>query len=100
MTQEQIDEAYRQLAEYEKEVADHNNQIIESLGCGEDLGDALDFCNLSGKIEWCDKPKFKPLEVKEVFGKLTVTHINQWSVGLEGDSYEGYIYAKPKKHKK
>ena len=32
MTQEQIDKVYAELAAYEKEIAEHNEQVLKSLG--------------------------------------------------------------------
>lgn len=86
--------AYEALTEWENEVSDHNNKILSEYNVNvEDFKDLLDFCVVDDKIEVVEKPEGEEQD-EEVYGNLTVTHVDQWSTGMEGDSYSGFIYAK------
>lgn len=96
MTEEQIRKVYDDLAKYEKEVFDHNTNIINSFGktASKHFKNLLDFCNVTEKIEMVDKPNGD--KQNESYGMFKNVHVDQWSFGTEGDSYEGYIYANAK----
>ena len=93
MTQEQIDKVYADLAAYEKEIADHNEQVLKSLGkkAQNDFEELLDCCNVTEKIKLVDAPKGS--DNKENCGVFKNVHVDQWSTNMEGDSYAGFIYA-------
>lgn len=94
MTQEQIDKAYESFRKWEEELFNHNFKIIQELDCGDDFQDLIGFCTITNKMEWVQEPKIKPEYNPDVYGKLTLTHVDQWSVGIEGDSFEGFMYVK------
>lgn len=49
------------LAEYCKEICEHNTAIINSFGktASKHFKDLLDFCDVTGKIELVDKTKWR-----------------------------------------
>lgn len=96
MTDEQIRKVYDDLAEYYKEISDHNATLINSFGktASKHFKDLLDFCDVTEKIELVDKPKGDKQNENYVMFKNV--HIQQWSIGIEGDSFKGYIYANVK----
>lgn len=92
ISEEQYDEAYSSLIKYEQDIIDHNNKFIEKHEIEkEDLIEVLDNCDLSGKMEIVEEPKgeYQKIKYSHWYNKLFV---DQWSIGTEGDSYEGYIY--------
>ena len=96
MTQEQIDKVYADLAAYEKEIADHNEQVLKSLGkkAQKDFEELMGFCNVTEKIKLVDAPKGS--DNKEHCGVFKNVHVDQWTTNMEGDSYAGFIYANVK----
>ena len=96
MTQEQVDEMYADIALHEKEVFDHNQEFIKSLDKKgqSDFEELINYCDVTGKINLVDAPKGD--DQKEHCGVFKKVHVDQWSVGMEGDSYKGFIYAKLK----
>lgn len=96
ITDEQYLEAYSQMAEYEKGISDHNNQIIDSFGDAgkKDFERLMDYCRITEKIEFVDAPQGK--KQNENFGIFKNVHVDQHSVGDSGDSYAGFVYAKVK----
>jgi len=93
ITQEQYDEAYKQLAEYENEIATHNEKLIESFGDGAiyDFAEMMEYCRITGKIEFVEKPS--GTDQDENCGVFKNIHVDQRSVGDSGDSYAGTTYA-------
>jgi len=96
MIDEQIRKVYDGLAEYYKEISDHNAALINSFGktASKHFKDLLDFCDVTGKIELVDKPNGD--KQNESYGMFKNVHVDQWSVGMEGDSFAGYMYANVK----
>jgi len=96
MTQEQIDKVYADLAAYEKEIADHNEQVLKTLGkkAQNDFEELMDCCNVTEKIKLVDAPKGS--DNKEHCGVFKNVHVDQWTTNMEGDSYAGFIYANVK----
>lgn len=92
-TPEQWEEAFRQLAEYEKEVYEHNTSLLKKLCASalKNFSDLVDGCRINQKIEIVDKP-FGQLQKGEKFGVFRKVYVDQWSVGDSGDSYAGFIY--------
>lgn len=96
ISQEQIDKMYAELDAYEKEIADHNENILKTLGekAQNDFEELLDGCNINGKIHLVDAPK--GIDQKENCGVYKKVHVEQWCTNMEGDSFAGFIYAKIK----
>jgi len=87
-------ECYEDMAKYESEVSEHNKTLIKSIGkyANRHFKNLLDYCDVTGKIEVVDKPYGS--NQNEKYGCFKEVWVHQWSVGWEGDSFEGYIYAK------
>jgi hypothetical protein len=96
MTDEIIRKVYEDLAAYEKEICDHNYNLIRSFGkkADEDFKNMLDFCRVTEKIEFVNTPIGD--KQTENYGIFKNIYVDQWSVGTEGDCYEGFIYARVK----
>jgi hypothetical protein len=96
MTKEEEDLMYKELSEYNAEVAKHNDDIIKSFGekAKKDFDRLTDCCEISEKITIVDNPKGD--KQNNGFGIFKDVYIDQRSIGLEGDSFEGEIYTKVK----
>jgi hypothetical protein len=96
MKQEEIDKVFADVAAYYKEIADHNEQVLKSLGkkAQKDFEELLEYCNVTEKINLVDEPKGR--DNKEHCGVFKNVHVDQWCVNMEGDSFEGFIYANVK----
>ncbi len=92
--QEQIDKVYAELAAYDKEVREHNEKLISEIGvtAAEDFKDLTDDIHVHEKMEIVDKPSGTNND--ESFGVFTEVFVDQWSVGMEWDSFEGFLYAR------
>jgi len=95
-TQQEIDKMYADLTAYENELFEHNTNLISSFGktANKHFKRLLDSCDLTGKIELVDKPNGD--KQNESYGMFKNVHVDQWSVGMEGDSFAGFIYANVK----
>ena len=91
ITDEQYSEAMQSLIDYEKEVFEHNKDILKGIDC-EDFKEMLDCCRITEKIEWSDAPNFKAENNPDVCGIFTLEYVDERSIGMEGDSYEGFMY--------
>lgn len=100
MTQEEEDkmhlemkQIYADLAEHEYEIVEHNKKIIEGFGknAKSDFIDLLDSVDVTEKIEFVEKPKGD--KQNESYGIFKNVYVEQWSTGMEGDSYSGFIYS-------
>lgn len=88
--------AYEQLAEEEEKIRNENNDLLNSIGRTAEkwLNVVLDGCSLQyyQPLSIVDKPYGE--NQNEKCGIFKEIWVEQWSTGMEGDSYEGYIYAK------
>lgn len=100
MSEEQIklemDFAYNSLIEYENEIIEYNDNLINSFSktAEKHFKALINDCDVTGKIEFTDKPKGTKLNEK--YGIFKDIYVDQWTVGMEGDSFEGFIYANVK----
>ena len=96
MTDEQIEKVYDDLAKYYAEISDHNTKLINSFGktASKHFKDLLDFCDVTEKIELVDKPNGD--KQNESYGMFKNVYVDQWTTGMEGDSFAGFIYANVK----
>lgn len=97
--QKHWENAIQDLVNYEEEIFSYNQQIIKDFDC-EDLQSILEEVTITAKMEWSDKPKFKPEQNPDKYGIFTLEFVDQWSVGMEGDSFEGFMYIKIKGYDK
>jgi hypothetical protein len=108
MTQEiiELNEISRQvhymLALHEKQVMKVNIRKIKRCGKNamEDFENMIDGSTVSSyePITTVRKP-YGYYQQNETFGVFKKIVVDQRSVGMEGDSFEGYIYAKYNKHR-
>lgn len=91
---EEFGRAMEALEKYENEVSEHNNKMLSEIG-GTVFGDLealLDGSVVRGEMSWVKKPKGNNQD--ESWGVFKEVYVEQWSVGMEGDSWEGHIYGK------
>lgn len=99
MTEDQAwEKAIEDLQAYDEECNKHNKEIMEQVTAKvgdealEDFKELLDFANVTDKLEIVSKPDGD--NQNESCGVFTEVWVDQWSVGMEGDSFEGFIYGK------
>lgn len=92
LDQEQISNMYAEIAQAEKEEHEANMKLLEENKIlYEDFKNLLDDCSITGKIEIVDKPTgYFQEEIEDAFFKQIF--VDQWTTGMEGDSFAGYIY--------
>jgi hypothetical protein len=96
-----IDEGFNRLIEWEKEFETHNEAILNSIEHKpEDFEELLEGARITDKIEWAKSPSFKPQYNPDKYGIFTLKYVDQWSVGMEGDSFEGYMYVEVEGYEK
>lgn len=90
--QKEMQQIYADLARRDAEIIDYNKKLIKSFGkkAPEYFEELLDFVDVVEKIEFVDKPKGD--RQNESYGIFKNVYIEQWSRGIEGDSYAGNIY--------
>jgi len=86
-------EAMEPLIAHDKEVQAHNAILLKDLDC-DDLNEILQDVYVDDKIEWVDEPRFEPEKNPDVYGIFTLKYVDQRSVGMEGDSFYGFLYIK------
>lgn len=88
-TQKMVDEIVKE----ESEERAHNSKLLEENGIPDKaLESLLDGCCLNGKLEIVSEPTgTNNNEQCEYFQE---TFVDQWSVGISGDSFAGFIYGK------
>jgi hypothetical protein len=98
MTDEQMwSDAMESLIQFENEIKTHNKEILKSISYdNRDFARLVDCCRITDKMEWVEKPTFKPEYDADVYGAFTLEFVDQWSVGDSGDSFTGFMYAKVK----
>jgi hypothetical protein len=93
ITDEQYEEAFDKMFEYEKEIANYNSGFLMQLGetAGIDFAAMVEDCRITRKIEFVENPLGTNQD--EDYGIFKNVIIDQHSVGDSGDSYAGAIYA-------
>ncbi len=90
------EELYKQMAEYNKEVKEHNLQILKDNGIStEDFNILTDQCYVTDKIQIVSEPEGD--DECESFGIFKAVYVDQTSTanGDSGDySYRGHVYGK------
>lgn len=95
---ENMERAFSAIAQYEKEQHEENMKLLKENNIPiEDYEDLLDYCSINGKLEIVEKPT--GTNQQEGHGMFKSVFVDQWNVGMEGDSFEGYIYGKIGKNK-
>lgn len=97
--EEFFNEAMDAKCNYEQGIADHNNALLKSIGINlKDIAHLLEGCGCDGEMEVVSKPPTGCTQ-EEVTRTFTKVLIDQWSIGTEGDSFQGNIYAMFAKNK-
>ena len=96
MHEKELTKIYEELAQYEKEVSEHNDTLIKSFGetAKTDFIDLIEYCGVTDKIEFVEEPK--GIFQDEDCGVFKNVHVEQWCTNMEGDSFSGFIYAQVK----
>jgi hypothetical protein len=99
--EKELEEVYKSLNNYYdgilKNVRDTIMDVSEELNVPfsylkAGFDDLVDGCSITSKLKITDKPSGKKQnEDCEYFKDI---HVDQWSVGESGDSFEGFIYAR------
>lgn len=99
MTEQQIKEAYDGIFELEEGIRKHNSIILSSIKYA--FGDKFHKSVLECLNEVQDLTVYESMEIviepkgkeqKEDFGLIKKAWCDQWSVGMEGDSFNGNFY--------
>ena len=99
-----MNEHYTEMVRYEEDVSRVNNRIFsvieKYIGAGfvRDLSRYIEELNCCEPFYFKDEPIGKFQEENES-GCITGVWIEQWSTGMEGDSYSGNISIKLKDYK-
>lgn len=87
------EEFYAEIAAEELALEAHNNQVIQASGIStKDFEVVMDGCFLRGEIEIVDCPNGAD-NCEDGYDTIKSVFVDQWGVGMDGDSFEGYIYA-------
>lgn len=103
ITDEQYAKAMDALQAFEQEQLEHNakimEQIIDEVGnkAIDSYKQILDNAYVRDKIEIVSKPD--GYNQNEKCGVFTEVWVDQWGVGMEGDSFDGFIFGKFAKQK-
>ena len=91
--------AIEALKAYNEECNKHNKEIMEQVVAKvgnkalEDFKELMQLANVTGKLEIVSEPGGEVAQ-NESYGVFTEVWVDQRSVGMEGDSFEGFVYGK------
>lgn len=91
-TEQQIEEAFNSMLSYRDEIETHNSEILLQVNAKAiDFEKLVEDLEIGGKMEIVEIPQGdKQNETYESFNQV---YVDQWSVGMSGDTFEGTIYA-------
>ena len=96
--QADYDAAFTAMAEYERQIDEHNAKVLRENNIRfEDFECLVDDVRVTDKIEIVDKPS--GTDNNEDHARFKRIFVKQWSVGDSGDSYEGLIFAELEENK-
>lgn len=97
-TEKQWEEAMDALFEYRDEIDTHNSNILLQVNAkASDFEKLVEDVKISGKMEIVNEPQgYNQDETYESFQQV---YVDQWSVGMSGDTFEGTIYAQLEENK-
>jgi hypothetical protein len=90
------DDVYDSMQEDLKQEIEHNQKTLARFGSSLDdfdFREVMDGAILSGMIEIVCREDVHGENQNENYGIFKNIHVDQWSVGLSGDSFAGHIYA-------
>ena len=98
-------EAYDKLAELEDDIQRKNGRIINAIRSVKGSGFVINLLELVDEISdytvyesWTLVKKPVGDKQEEDFGLIEYVWCDQWSTGMEDDSFSGYIYVELKEH--
>jgi hypothetical protein len=98
LMKKELNEVYELMEREGKEMQEHNQKILEDNKIPlQDFEDLIEGCDVTDKIEIVNIPHGD--NQYECYGVFKEIFVDQWSTGMEGDSYAGYIYGKLDKDK-
>lgn len=94
-------EAITEYNKWQVEMDKHNQELLKSIKHKKkDFNNLLDFCEITDKMEWVNKPNFKQENKPDKFGVFKLEYVDQWAMGMEGDSFAGFMYVRVDGHEK
>ena len=94
-TNEEWEDAMESLMKWESEIKSHNEEILKGIDYrSKDFMQLVEYCRITGKMQWVEKPTFKAEYDPDVYGVFKLEYVDQWSIGDSGDSFEGFMYVK------
>jgi len=91
--QDQFNSAMDSIAEYQRELLEHNNKILSENNIPvADLVDLLDGSECTGKLSVIKKPT--GTNNNKETGCFSMVFCDQYSVGNSGDSFAGFLYGR------
>lgn len=94
-----VQEGYKAMADEQREADAENNALLEKIKTdfGAIYADHIRECLADApapsdftRLQIVDKPTGRPQA--EDWGSFKQVYVEQWSVGMEGDSFDGYLY--------
>ncbi len=98
--EQNMDNVYAALDKAQKDQDDHNTKILsENDVTWDNIKEVLDEdgCEITGKIEVVEIPTGD--DQHESRGVFKHVYVEQWTTGMEGDSFAGFEYLKLKNGK-
>ena len=101
---EMIEQCYKDINIYNNETMRINDRIFKAIGNQighgflKDLSELIEDAGCQHRFRIVDEPNGK-YQSESDFGCITGNWVTQYSVGMEGDSYEGTIWVKFKNYK-
>lgn len=79
---------------HRNEIDEHNKKVFKQVGktALKDLEEILEGCNITDKIQIVRMPSGE--DQNEGCGIFTETYVDQWTMGISGDDFAGFIYVK------
>lgn len=94
LEEQQLKKAMEECHKWEQEVQEHNTAIIKAMGAHaqQQFNEIIDGCRITNKIELVAKPDGN--KQREKYAHFQEIWVHQWSTGMEGDTFAGFIYAR------
>lgn len=93
ITESNYKEAYDKQEAYENAIYEHNEEFLSKY-TEEDRKDFREMmydCSIIGKIEIVEK--IEGIRQDENYGIFKDIFVEQWCTNMEGDSYNGFVFA-------
>ena len=90
-----VEAGYQEYLDWVEEVGKHNEPFFQKLSdkYGKDaFEDLFEDCGFSQKIEVVTEVPMEKPDYRAGEDYPCDVYVDQWSVGIEGDTWEGYLY--------